>query len=125
MLFVRIISAIMVKTVRLIPSQDTCGPCQDYNNTLLTLRLLTGPKYGTICSQSSGIISNVSSKVLLIISHRKTILMVYPQMKNDCQSLKSSYNCYKLLGFDIMLDANLTPWVLEVSHMFSSVVHIV
>ena len=50
--------------------------------------------------------------------------MVYPQMKKDCQSLTSSYNCYKLLGFDIMLDENLTPWVLEVSFInkFSSTV---
>lgn len=48
------------------------------------------------------------------IMFRKTILMAYPQMKEECKNLKSSYNCYKLLGFDIMLEENLKPWVLEV-----------
>ena len=45
---------------------------------------------------------------------RKTILLGYDTMKKECISLKSRYNCYKLLGFDIMLDENLKPWVLEV-----------
>ena len=45
---------------------------------------------------------------------RKTILMAYPKMKKECEQLKSSYNCYKLLGFDVMLDDNFKPWVLEV-----------
>lgn len=29
--------------------------------------------------------------------------------------LRSSYNCYKLLGLDILLDSQLQPWVLEVN----------
>ena len=45
---------------------------------------------------------------------RKTLILGYDTMKKDCEGLKSSYNCYKLLGFDIMLDENLKPWVLEV-----------
>jgi len=45
----------------------------------------------------------------------KTIILGYDKMKQDCQGLNSSYNCYKLLGFDIMLDENLKPWVLEVN----------
>ena len=45
---------------------------------------------------------------------RKTILLGYDTMKKECIGLKSRYNCYKLLGFDIMLDENLKPWVLEV-----------
>ena len=41
--------------------------------------------------------------------------MAYPNMKEDCRDLKSSYNCFKLLGFDIIIDDNLRPWVLEVN----------
>ena len=45
---------------------------------------------------------------------RKTIILGYDTMKKECIGLKSRYNCYKLFGFDIMLDENLKPWVLEV-----------
>ena len=41
--------------------------------------------------------------------------MAYPKIKEDCKDMKSSYNCYKLLGFDILLDDNLKAWVLEVN----------
>ena len=31
----------------------------------------------------------------------------------DCAT--SDYNCYKLFGFDVMLDEELKPWMLEVN----------
>lgn len=31
------------------------------------------------------------------------------------QNVNSKYNCYELFGFDIILDENLVPWLLEVN----------
>ena len=45
---------------------------------------------------------------------RKTIILGHNSMRLEGEGLKSIYNCYKILGFDIMLDSNLKPWVLEV-----------
>ena len=33
----------------------------------------------------------------------------------DLYTLRSTYNCFKLLGLDILLDSQLHPWVLEVN----------
>ena len=48
----------------------------------------------------------------------KTIITVQPQLQHiyrSCQT-KEPDCCYELLGFDIMLDAKLKPWMLEVNH---------
>lgn len=31
------------------------------------------------------------------------------------ENMNSRYNCYELFGIDVLLDQNLTPWLLEVS----------
>ena len=62
----------------------------------------------------------------------KTVLLAHKEMQEAAMStttrwiilssvliiarnLRSSYNCYKLLGLDILLDSELQPWVLEVN----------
>ena len=47
----------------------------------------------------------------------KTILSGYNSMKTMFdEDVSSDYNCYKLFGFDVMLDKSLKPWLLEVNN---------
>ena len=46
----------------------------------------------------------------------KTVMCGQKQMKTQfADQIQSEYNCYKLWGFDVFLDEDLKPWLLEVS----------
>lgn len=46
----------------------------------------------------------------------KTLISGEPAIVNLCrENMNSRYNCYELFGIDVLLDQNLTPWLLEVT----------
>ena len=47
-----------------------------------------------------------------------TIMSALPQIREKVRKdIKSDYNCFKLFGFDIFIDSNLKPWLLEVNNI--------
>ena len=45
----------------------------------------------------------------------KTVLCGHEHMSKAFNStIKSDYNCYKLFGFDVFIDEDFKPWIIEV-----------
>jgi len=48
----------------------------------------------------------------------KTVLCGRDHMHTQFnKQIKSDYNCYKLFGFDVFLDSDLKPWIIEVNNI--------
>jgi hypothetical protein len=44
----------------------------------------------------------------------KTVLCGQEHLSKEFdKNMKSEYNCYKLWGFDVFIDSDLKPWVIE------------
>lgn len=49
----------------------------------------------------------------------KTILLIQPEIKHVMATIENQLEinkCFEILGFDIMIDKDITPWVIEVNH---------
>ena len=45
----------------------------------------------------------------------KTLMSVEPYIISQMRTTKNRHNCYEVYGFDVLVDANLKPWLLEAS----------
>ena len=103
-------------------AKDINGIFLKINNALVKFIFKMGEciHYRTLTSlwtylKSLGVnVDNVKTSLQDIVI--KTLLSVTPllteMMKNN---VSSRYSCYELFGFDVLLDSDLKPWLLEVN----------